>query len=91
VAQALRLSKRGAFGRPDPALLSILNMSDLKKTAISKLVRKAVREWYVETKPNRAQAMMSVVGLWKDRTDLPDTDTYVRELRRSKRLQRIRA
>jgi hypothetical protein len=59
--------------------------------SISELVRKAVRERYVESKPNRAQILMSVVGLWKDRTDLSDTETYVRELRRSKRLQRIRA
>jgi len=30
----------------------------------------------------RRAAMMSIIGLWKDRTDLPDTETYVRNLRK---------
>jgi len=33
--------------------------------------------------------MLSVIGLWKDRTDLPDTETYVRSLRDDDRLTRI--
>jgi hypothetical protein len=37
----------------------------------------------------RRAAMMGIVGLWKDRTDLPDTETYVRNLRRGKRLARL--
>ena len=45
--------------------------------------------------PNPAQieerkaAMMGIVGLWKDRTDLPDTETYVRNLRGGTRLERL--
>jgi len=34
---------------------------------------------------------MSIVGLWKDRTDLPDTETYIRTLRRGTRLERLHA
>jgi hypothetical protein len=37
----------------------------------------------------RKAAMMAIVGLWKDRTDLPDTETYVRSLRSGTRLQRL--
>ncbi len=37
----------------------------------------------------RKAAMMGIVGLWADRTDLPDTETYVRNLRSGTRLQRL--
>jgi len=30
-----------------------------------------------------------VIGLWKDRTDLPDTERYVLSLRDDNRLKRI--
>jgi hypothetical protein len=39
----------------------------------------------------RRAAMMGIVGLWKDRTDLPDTETYVRNLRGGDRLERLHA
>jgi len=39
----------------------------------------------------RKAAMMSIVGLWKDRTDLPDTETYIRSLRDGTRLGRLHA
>jgi hypothetical protein len=39
----------------------------------------------------RRAAMMSIVGLWKDRTDLPDTETYIRNLREGSRLERLHA
>jgi len=58
-------------------------------TSISDLVRKAVRERYVASKANREQVLMSVVGLWKDRSDLPETDTYIRRLRKGSRLGRL--
>jgi hypothetical protein len=37
---------------------------------------------------SRKAAMMGIVGLWKDRTDLPDTETYIRNLRGGTRLAR---
>jgi hypothetical protein len=37
----------------------------------------------------RKEALFSAVGLWKDRTDLPDTEEYIRELRKDDRLRRI--
>ncbi len=57
--------------------------------SISDLVRQAVRERYVGGKTNREEVLKSVVGLWKDRQDLPDTETYVRRLRRGNRLERV--
>jgi hypothetical protein len=59
------------------------------KSTISELVRQAVREKYLDKKAERKEAMLSAIGLWKDRTDLPDTETYVRSLRDDDRLKRI--
>lgn len=41
------------------------------------------------TPEQRYADMMAAVGVWKDRTDLPDTETYVRNLRKSTRLKRL--
>ena len=59
------------------------------KSTISELVRQAVREKYLDKKAERREAMLSAIGLWKNRTDLPDTETYVRALRDDDRLTRI--
>jgi DNA polymerase III delta subunit len=53
-------------------------------TSISELVRQALREKYGGSSAARAQAMQAVVGLWKDRNDLPNTESYVRRLRKGK-------
>jgi hypothetical protein len=58
-------------------------------TSISELVRQAIHEKYGGSRVARAKAMQAAVGLWKDRNDLPDTDSYVRRLREGKRLARI--
>jgi len=33
--------------------------------------------------------MEAVIGLWADRTDIPDSTKFVRSLRRGSRLERI--
>jgi hypothetical protein len=58
-------------------------------TSISELVRQAVRDKYGSSPARRRQAMQALVGMWKDRKDLPDSATYVRRLRKGKRLRRI--
>jgi hypothetical protein len=52
-------------------------------------MRKAARERYALDSKERRDALMGIVGLWKDRTDLPDTETYVRSLRTGNRLKRL--
>ena len=58
-------------------------------TSISELVRQAVRDKYGSSPARRKQAMQALVGMWKDRKDLPDSTTYVRRLRKGTRLRRI--
>jgi hypothetical protein len=60
-----------------------------EKTTISDLVRLAARERYIGNADQRRTALMGIAGLWKDRTDLPDTETYIRELRRDTRQSRL--
>lgn len=60
-----------------------------RRTSISELVRQAVREKYGNSSADRRQAMQALVGLWKDRKDLPDSEQYVRRLRKGKRLRSI--
>ena len=58
-------------------------------TSVSELVRQTVRERYGSSPANRRQAMQAWVGVWKNRKDLPDSETYVRRLRKGARLRRI--
>jgi len=58
-------------------------------TPISELVRQAVRDKYGNPLAHRRQAMRAWVGLWRDRSDLPDSKIYLRQLRRGARLRRI--
>jgi hypothetical protein len=59
-------------------------------TTISALVRDAARERYLGNLDERREAMEAMVGIWKDRTDLPDsTEEYVRSLRRDTRMERL--
>jgi Arc/MetJ family transcription regulator len=61
-----------------------------EKTTVSDLVRQAARERYLGNLEERHKAMEAMVGIWKDRSDLPDsTEEYVRNLRRDGRLERL--
>jgi len=59
------------------------------RSTISELVRQAVREKYLDNKTGRREALLSAVGLWKNRSDIRDGETYVRRLRNDNRLSRI--
>jgi hypothetical protein len=54
------------------------------------LVRQAVREKYLKGGKSRGEVFESVIGLWEDRGDLPDTETYIRQLRKDTRWKRLR-
>jgi hypothetical protein len=59
-------------------------------TSVSDLVRQAVREKYSCGLAGRQQAMQALAGIWKDRTDLSDSEVYLRRLRKGSRLRRVR-
>ncbi len=63
-------------------------LARVSRTSVSELVRQAVKEKYPD-KETRRKGLLGMVGLWADRTDLPDTETYVRSLRRGDRHKRI--
>lgn len=58
-------------------------------TTISELVRTAARDRYMGNLEERRSGMEGIVGLWKDRTDIKDTDSHIRKLRKGTRLQRF--
>ena len=61
----------------------------LEGATVSELVRAAVRERYMGNHEERRAAMMNLVGLWKDREDLGDTESFIRNLRDDDRLERL--
>jgi len=63
----------------------------IEGATVSELVRVAVRERYLGNLEERKQAMLGIIGLWKDRDDLEDTETMVRRLRGGTRLKRAQA
>jgi 6-phosphogluconate dehydrogenase len=58
-------------------------------TSISHLVREAVRDRYLGKLDERRKAMQAFVGIRGNREDVADTETYVRNLRRSQRLDKL--
>jgi Ribbon-helix-helix protein, copG family len=63
--------------------------ASLEGATVSELVRIAVRERYMGNHEARRAAMMSLVGLWKDREDLGDTESFIRNLRDDDRQERL--
>jgi len=62
-----------------------------EKTTISDLVRRAARERYMYTAEQRRADMMAAVGIWKDRTDLPDDSLEASKILRERMMQRTDA
>ena len=52
-------------------------------------MREAVREKFFDSTVKRKEALLSAIGIWKDRTDLPETSVYIRRLREDDRLKRF--
>jgi hypothetical protein len=63
----------------------------LEGATISELVRVAVRERYMGNLADRREGMLGVVGLWKDRADLEDAQSFIRNLRDDDRQERLEA
>ena len=61
-----------------------------RKTTISELVREAARERYHNSGEEQRKAMQEFVGSRKRPSETPDSVQYIRNLRRSGRLDRLR-
>jgi hypothetical protein len=82
--------KRTQLYLDDDLWNALHNRARIEKTTISHLVRQAARERYLGNLDERRKAMKALVGIWKDRTDLPEsTEEYVRSLRRDTRMERL--
>ena len=82
--------KRTQLYLDDDLWNALHNRARIEKTTISHLVRQAARERYLGNLDERRKAMNALVGIWKDRTDLPEsTEEYVRSLRRDTRMERL--
>ena len=80
------------FYLDDEILDALREQARNEKTSVSALVRNILRERYLTptvASEQRRTALMGIVGIWKNRTDLPDTDAYIRNLRRGTRRQRV--
>jgi hypothetical protein len=62
-----------------------------QKTTISELVREAIRERYLGKQDEQRKAMQEFVGIRKDRPEPLEATAYLRILRRSDRMDRLRA
>ncbi len=72
----------------DDDLWAALHAKALQEGAtVSELVRVAVRERYMGSLAERRAAMLGIVGLWKDRADMEDSESLVRNLRDDDRLE----
>ena len=64
----------------------LIRLAKLQGRTVSELVRDAVVRVYGTAGPEgRLRTLRAIEGLWRDREDLPDTDEYVRRLRRGTR------
>ena len=61
----------------------------LEGATISEVVRVAVRERYMGNLAERRAAMLGVVGLWKNRVDMEDSESFIRNLRNDDRQKRL--
>jgi hypothetical protein len=61
----------------------------LEGATVSELVRVAVRERYMGNQAERRTAMLDVIGLWKDRAEGEDTESFIRNLRDDNRQERL--
>jgi plasmid stability protein len=62
-----------------------------EKTSVSELVREAVRERYFSPQEQQRRSMKEFVGIRKESTKDLEAVDYVRTLRRSSRLERLRS
>lgn len=66
-------------------------LSKQKKKSISELVRIAIHKTYGLKRDKDSTAVLSkAFGIWKNRKDLKDTEAYIRNIRKGRRIDQLR-
>ena len=82
--------KRTYLNLPEDLWQQLDALSRQQSTSVNELIRRAIVQVYpVRRRSGFVQALHDVTGMWKDRQDLGTTESYVRELRKSDRLERL--
>ena len=58
-------------------------------TTLSELVRQAARDRYLPSKAARREALLGIIGMWKDWPEDIDSTEYVRQVRSGSRRKRL--
>jgi len=75
----------------DDIHVRLTRMARQQGRTLSELVRDAlVRVYGAGRVEEQLRTLKAIEGLWRDRSDLEDTDSYVRRLRRDTRRNRTR-
>lgn len=73
----------------DQIWMTLQTQAQIAGETVSELVSRAARDRYKSNPEELRKGMIGIVGLWKDRTDIEDSETYVRNLRSGTRLKRL--
>jgi hypothetical protein len=75
---------------PDDQWKELYTISRRQSTSVAELVRRAIAQAYpVRRRARFNHTLDAVTGMWQDRQDLGSTESYIRALRKAKRLERI--
>ena len=81
----LYIMKRTQLYLDDDMARILATVSRQRGATISQLVRECVREKFGQAGAvDKAAIARRLAGMWKDRTDLGDTDRFVRRLRKGR-------
>jgi hypothetical protein len=77
--------KRIQFYLDEDVWTALLARSRQQGITICELVRRAVRERYFGSLDARRKAMLAIIGIRKDRSEIGDSKSHIRSLRRGTR------
>ena len=84
--------KRSQIYLLDSQWQKLIALSKQHGQSVAELIRTAIDKVYVKrTETDFESALRKGFGIWKERTDLGNTDSYVRMLRTDKRINRLYA
>jgi predicted ATPase len=75
---------------PEDQWKELRTLSQRQSTPVAALIRRALAQVYPVRHHSRFEhALDDVIGMWRDRSDLGATESYIRALRRDDRLERL--